>query len=489
MRGKIAPVNVLRMLAPAPAVTAVAPAFPPGYRVCVSTMGCRVNRYDAALLRAEVAALGAEVVGEDGPYDLFVLNTCTVTHRADTEARRLARRARRRRPAARVAVTGCYAEVAPGALAALPEIDLVAGNRAKPDLAERLADLARGTAPSGVPPAAPQRRWGRESIFGAGSDLLPEGDSTRFFLKIQEGCDQPCAYCIIPTARGAARSLPPDDVVAAVRAAHAAGYREVVLAGIHLGGYGRDLGGLDFAGLLARVVAETDMPRVRLGSLEPWGVTDRFVRLLAAERRLMPFLHLPLQSGSAPVLKAMRRPCTPDFYRSKVEAALAARPELFLATDVLTGFPGETEAEFAEGYAFIASLPFGHLHVFPYSARRGTLAADLPDPLPPAVKRDRTARLIELSDRLKAEALSARVGAVTTVLVERRGGGHAEDGTAVRLAGAAFPPGSLVRARVTAVEGARLRGVPLLPCGAGWRGAGRARRTFCLIWDPRNPLG
>lgn len=465
--GKLPPVNALPVNAlpvkvlstPAPAPAAV-PAFPPGYRVCVATMGCRVNRYDAALLRAEVAALGAQVVSEDGPYDLFVLNTCTVTHRADTEARRLARRARRRRPGARVAVTGCYAEVSPEALSAMPEVDLVAGNRDKPELAERLAALARGAEAPDAPPRSPHRRWGRDRIFGAGVDLLPAAESTRFFLKIQEGCDQPCAYCIIPTARGAARSMPPDDVVAAVRAACDAGYREVVLAGIHLGGYGRDLGHIDFAGLLERVLSETDMARIRFGSLEPWGVTDAFVRRLAAERRLMPFLHLPLQSGSAAVLKAMRRPCTPDFYRSRAEAVLAARPELSLSTDVLTGFPGETGADFEEGYAFIASLPFAHLHVFPYSARAGTPAADLPNPLGPDVKRDRAARLIDLSDRLKAEALAARVGTVTEVLVERRGGGHAEDGSAVALGRGPYRPGTLVRARITGVEGDRLRGVP-----------------------------
>jgi threonylcarbamoyladenosine tRNA methylthiotransferase MtaB len=465
--GKSPAVNALPMLSTVPRADSEAPAFPPGHRVCVTTMGCRVNRYDAALLRAEVAALGAQVVGEDGPYDLFVLNTCTVTHRADTEARRLARRARRRRPAARVVVTGCYAEVDPEALAAMPEIDLVAGNRDKPELAGRLAALARGADAADTPPRAPHRRWGRGNIFGAGVDLLPEAESTRFFLKVQEGCDQPCAYCIIPTARGAARSMPPDDVVAAVRAAGDAGYREVVLAGIHLGGYGGDLTGVNFAGLLKRVLGETDVPRIRFGSLEPWGVTDAFVKLLGRERRLMPFLHLPLQSGAASVLRRMRRPCTPDFYRARVEAVLAARPELFLSTDVLTGFPGETDAEFAEGHDFIASLPFAHLHVFPYSARSGTPAAGLPDPVPPDVKRDRAARLIDLSDRLKAAALAARVGTVTEVLVERRRGGHAEDGSAVALGRGPHAPGTIVRARITGVEGERLRAVPVgAPAGA-----------------------
>jgi len=448
--------------APAPRV----PGFPPGTRVCVETMGCRVNRYDAALLRAEVAALGAEITGPEGPFDLFVLNTCTVTHQADAEARRLARRARRRRPDARVAVTGCYAQVDPGALSALPEVDLVAGNHDKPELAARLAALARGEAPA-VAAREAGRDWGRDRIFGAGAELLarPAGD-TRFFLKVQEGCDQPCAFCIIPTARGRARSLPPDDVVAAVRRAEAAGYREVVLAGIHLGGYGRDLaGGVDFAGLLRRVLDGTGVPRIRFGSLEPWGVTDAFVESFAAERRLMPFLHLPLQSGSASVLRRMRRPCTPEFYRRQAERIVAAKPGLFLSTDVMAGFPGETDAEFAEGLAFIEALPFAHLHVFPYSPRAGTPAADFADPVPPEVKRERAHALIALSDAKKAAALAARVGTPAEVLVEKDGRGHTEAGFAVRLVpvggGPVPPPGSLVRARVAGHDGERLAAVPV----------------------------
>jgi threonylcarbamoyladenosine tRNA methylthiotransferase MtaB len=444
----------------APAVAPASPAFPPGTRVRVDTMGCRVNRYDAALLRAEVAALGGEVVSDGAPFDLYVLNTCTVTHQADAEARRLARRAKRAHGDARVAVTGCYAEVSPEALAAMPEVDLVAGNRDKPALAARLAALARGH--DAAPPSHDRdRHWGREWIFGGGAGRLPDpaGD-TRLFLKVQEGCDQPCAFCIIPTARGAARSMPPEDVVAAVRAGGEAGYREAILAGIHLGGYGRDRGDIDFAGLLKRVLAETDMPRIRFGSLEPWGVTDAFVDLFAAERRLLPSLHLPLQSGSAPVLKRMRRPCTPDFYRRQAERIVAARPDVFLSTDVMAGFPGETDAEFTEGLAFIDALPFAHLHVFPYSPRAGTPAAGMAEQVSPEVKRDRAHTLIALSDAKKARALERQVGAVTDVLVEPGNTGHAHNHFPVRIAGPAIPPGTIVPCRVTGHDGAVLEGTP-----------------------------
>jgi threonylcarbamoyladenosine tRNA methylthiotransferase MtaB len=256
--------------------------------------------------------------------------------------------------------------------------------------------------------------------------------------------------------------MPPEDVVAAVRRAEGAGYREVILAGIHLGGYGRDLdGGPDFAGLLERVLAGTDVPRIRFGSLEPWGVTDAFIDLFAAEPRLLPFLHLPLQSGAASVLKRMRRPCTPGFYRARVERIVAAKPDLFLSTDVLTGFPGETDAEFAEGYAFIESLPFAHLHVFPYSPRAGTPAADFADPVPPEVKRDRAHALIALSDAKKAKRLAAQVGAVTEVLAEAAGKGHTHNNFPVRIAGPAPAPGTLLACRVTGQDGETLDAVPI----------------------------
>ncbi len=428
-----------------------------GVRVRVQNMGCRVNRYDAAQIRAELAAAGAELVEtETAPCDLFVLNTCTVTHQADSEARRLARRVKRRQPEARVAFTGCYAEVAPEAVAALPEVDLVVGNRHKPQLVQRLSGLMAGV-PVPVIETPPV-------LFGAGAGPLPDqGGDTRFFLKVQEGCNVACAFCIIPAARGRSRSMTPDDVVHTIRQAQAAGYREVVLAGIHLGGYGEELSPAhDFCDLLEAVLTQTTMPRIRFGSLEPWGLSDRFVELFGAHDRLLPFLHLPLQSGSASVLKRMRRPCTPEFYRTQVQKILAAKSDLFLSTDVMAGFPGESDAEFEATVTFIRSLPFCHLHVFPYSVRSGTVAAKLDGQVDPKVRTARTHRLIDLSDGLMQRALAKQVGKVTDVLVEAAGKGHTHNNYPVVLQGtAASRAGAVVRVLITGCDARTVYGEPV----------------------------
>jgi len=326
-----------------------------------------------------------------------------------------------------------------------------------------LADLMTGHRP--VPAHhAPGRDWGRGVMFGGADRPLPDpGADTRFFLKVQEGCNVTCAFCIIPTARGRSRSMPPEDVVTTVNRAVAAGYREVILAGIHLGGYGDDLGpATTFSGLLTRVLGETGVPRLRFGSLEPWGLSDDFVSLFEREPRLLPFLHLPLQSGSASVLKRMHRPCTPPFYRAQVERILAARPDLFLSTDVMAGFPGESDAEFEEGVSFIDALPFAHLHVFPYSRRAGTPAADAPDQVGEEVKRARVRRLIDLSDAKRRIALERQIGMTTTVLVEAADLGHTHNNHPIRVVGADIPDrGELVTVRVTGVDGERLLGGPV----------------------------
>ncbi len=450
--------------APPPAVAGAAPLPPPGLagvRARLETMGCRVNRYDTAQLRAELSAMGCTVVTDDGPCDLYLLNTCTVTHAADGDARRLARRARRRFPDARVVLTGCYAEVSPDALNAMDEVDLVVGNGDKADLSRRIGALFgspdpasaaasdRPAAAASPVPAVP----GRGSVFGAGSRGLPDqGGATRFFLKVQEGCDVACAFCIIPTARGRARSMPVDDVISVLQRAEAAGYREVILAGIHLGGYGEETG-TDLARLVRRVLDDTGLPRIRFGSMEPWGLSERFVELFAAEPRLLPYLHLPLQSGSASVLKRMKRPCTPDFYRRQVNRLLAARPDLYLSSDVLTGFPGETDDEFDEGLAFIESMPFTHLHVFPYSRREGTPAASMAGQVDERVKRERVQRLIALSDAKRRAALQRMVGTTTGVLTEVNGKGHTDNNHPIRIEADPPPPDNrIVTVTVTGIH-------------------------------------
>jgi threonylcarbamoyladenosine tRNA methylthiotransferase MtaB len=402
-------------------------------RVRIETLGCRVNRYDSAELRGQLAARGYEIVEEPGaPFDVYVLNSCTVTRAADAEARQRVARARRAAPSARLVVTGCYAETSPAEVAQLP-VDLVVGNRGKPSLPARIDELlGRELAP---PPTDPFP-WG--------------GSQTRFFLKVQEGCDVRCSFCVIPDARGGARSLDPDRVVALVRRAVERGYREVVLAGIHLGAYGRDLAGAPRLGsLLRRVLAETSIPRLRVGSLEPWGVREDLVALLADEPRFLPMLHLPLQSGSERILRAMRRPITAARYLELVTRLLEMRKELAIYLDVLVGFPGETDRDFAATLTVLDRFAWTKLHVFPYSARPGTLAANLDDVVPDAIKRERVRHLVDASAVRFATRMAARVGSTDEVLVESTGRGHTRDHFPCRVAGAA--PGEIARVRIRTV--------------------------------------
>jgi threonylcarbamoyladenosine tRNA methylthiotransferase MtaB len=416
-------------------------------RVRVDTLGCRVNRYDSAELRGELAARGYQIVDEGAPCDVYILNSCTVTQAADAEARGLLTRARRQLPEARLVVTGCWAETSPAAVLRLP-VDLVVGNAHKPALPVLLDALLGRDAPSPPP-----------------GEAFPDGaGATRFFFKIQEGCDVRCTFCVIPDARGHPRSLPPEQVVLRLREASRRGYREAILAGIHLGAYGRDLPDApSLAGLCRRVLDETGLSRLRLGSLEPWGVRPDLVALLAADRRMLPMLHLPLQSGSERMLRAMRRPITAARYRQVVDTLFAARPDLALYLDVLVGFPGETDEDFAASYAFVEALPYAKLHVFPYSPRPGTPAASLPDPVPPAVKKARVRALCDASEARFGSRMAARIGSSDEVLVEEGGVGHTRDHFPCRVLGAAA--GGLVPVMIdgVAADGQRLEAHSLTP--------------------------
>jgi threonylcarbamoyladenosine tRNA methylthiotransferase MtaB len=382
-------------------------------RVRVDTLGCRVNRYDSAELRGELAARGFEVVDEGAPFDIYVLNTCTVTHQADAEARGLISRIRRGAPEAQIAVTGCWAQTSPDEVRKLP-VDLVVGNVEKALLPE---------------------------LLGAGDaagEVFPDGGgATRFFYKVQEGCDVRCTFCIIPDARGHSRSLEPDRIIATLVRARERGFREAILAGIHLGAYGRDLPSApSLAGLCRRVLDETGLERLRLGSLEPWGVRAELIDLFRDEPRFLPMLHLPLQSGSERILRAMRRPITAARYRAIVDALFEARPDLALYLDVLVGFPGETDDDFEDTLRFLEGFPWTKLHVFPYSPRRDTPAATLQDQVPAEIKKARVRTLVDLSEARFAERLAARVGSRDEVLVEENESGHTRDHFPCRIANA-----------------------------------------------------
>lgn len=378
-------------------------------RTYLGSVGCKLNQAEMDALAEALARAGHEIVGSAAEAELCVLNTCAVTAVAAQKSRQALRRLQRENPGARLVATGCYAELAPAEVRELPGVVLVAGNREKEELARLLAGPAQAAAGPAV------RRH------------------TRALVKVQDGCDNACAYCIIHTARGPQRSRPAEEVVAEVRARREAGYQEVVLTGVHIGAYGRDREGrrgIDLWELVARILAETEVPRLRLSSIEPWDLPAEALGLWA-DARLCAHLHLPLQSGCDATLRRMGRRYTTAEFERLARAARAASADLALTTDVIVGFPGETEEEFAESLAFVRSVGPARAHVFPFSARPGTPAAGMAGQVPPAVKEERAAAMRRAAAECR-EAFEARfVGRRMEVLWEaarQRAGGRVWSG-------------------------------------------------------------
>ncbi len=382
-------------------------------RVRLETLGCRLNTSEMERLARRFVVAGHRVVGPGEPADLCVLNTCAVTHVAARKSRQLTRHLKRTNPRAAMVVTGCYAELEPDQIAALG-VDLVVGNRDKDRLVDLVTEYWRRVHPEQGESASDSQ----SPIADLQSRYLYPGARTRAFVKVQDGCDNRCTFCIVTVARGAGRSLPADEVVAEVRALVAAGYQEVVLTGVHLGSYGHDRG--DRRGLfhlVRRLLDETDVPRLRLSSLEPWDLDPDFFALWE-DPRLGRHLHLPLQSGCDATLRRMARRTTTVGFAGLVAAARAAVPDLSVTTDVIVGFPGETEAEFAESLAFVEAMAFAKLHVFRYSPRRGTAAASMPGQVPPDVAAGRSRRMHELGARLERAFRRRFLGRTMSVLWE-----------------------------------------------------------------------
>ena len=350
--------------------------------VAIETHGCKLNQADSAVLAQEFARAGYRLVEQRRDADIIVVNTCTVTATADSKARQALRAAHRANPDAVVVAAGCYPERAAEDLRRIPEVSLVVGNRSKPDLvAMATTEIAnrRGIAADGA---------------AIGADLAPTGilRRSRAMVKIQEGCDQVCAYCIVPKVRGRERSIPPDQIVDAIRRYLAGGFKEVTLTGTQLGTYGFDLDNVDLPGLLDRILGETDLPRLRVSSLQAHEIGSDLLKRWQ-NPRLCPHFHVPLQSGSDSVLKAMRRRYDTDTFRKAVTAIRERVPGAGITTDVIAGFPGETERDHASGLALVHELKFADAHVFPYSKRPGTSAHHLADQTPPSDKRQRAGEL------------------------------------------------------------------------------------------------
>jgi threonylcarbamoyladenosine tRNA methylthiotransferase MtaB len=450
----------------------------------IEQFGCRATQADAAALEAQLLGQGCTSAAESASADIVVVNTCTVTASADAQAREAIRKIHTKNPAARVIVTGCYAQRAPEELAALPGVSWVVGNSHKPQIPALVQSFTANSTPQSAQnfisldslslPAAPlPAKILTGNIFEQTSLLSApvlggEGNHTRPTLKIQDGCNSRCSYCVIPFVRGKSRSLSPDGVIQEIRRLVASGFREVVLSGINLGSYGRDLSPrIEFAVLLLRILEETALDRLRISSIEPLDVTQDLIDLFAASDRIAQHFHVPLQSGSDRILAAMHRWYRAEHYARRVQLIRERLPHAAIGADVITGFPGESDADHAATLAFIESLPFTYLHVFSYSSRPGTKAAALPSDLSPATIKSRARELRALSEAKAAAFRHSQIGRTLRVLTLRRDDDPSSSTTPalssnylrVRIP-AHWPPNQWHDAQISNQEGNYLVGIP-----------------------------
>lgn len=382
-------------------------------RVALTTLGCKVNMYDTQAVAGLFRDRGYTVVDFGDIADICVINTCTVTNMGARKSRQMIRRAVRHNPQAIVVVMGCYAQSAPDEVLAIDGVDVVLGTQPRAqvvDLAEEAAKTGRRI--NAVGKIASIREY--EELEATHSE-----GRTRAILKVQDGCTEYCAYCEIPRVRGRSRSRLPEHVVEQARELVGQGFQEVILTGVHLGAYGKDLAEpTDLAALVRAVAAVPGIMRVRISSVDPHEVSDGLIQVIAENRNVCRHLHIPAQSGEDTVLRAMRRRNTALEYRELVERLRGAIPTIAVTTDIIVGFPGESEASFATTYAFCSEIEFSKVHVFPYSRRQGTRAASLPDHVSEAIKRERAHRLMELSDSLALSYHESLLNTRVKVLLE-----------------------------------------------------------------------
>src|SRR6266446_6118377 len=419
----------------------------------IEQFGCRATQADGAALERQLLDRGCTSAPTPAAADIIVLNTCTVTASADAQARDAIRKLHAANPAVRLIVTGCYAQRAPEELAALPGVSWVVGNSHKPQIPQLIDSLSTAAPSAGPVESAsgffPAAALHADSIapfhsFVGAQHVAPllvnilagnifdrteflsapvlggEGNHTRPTLKIQDGCDSRCSYCVIPFVRGKSRSLPPDTVTQEIRRLSDSGYREIVLSGINLGTYGRDLSPrVEFEDLLRRILSETAVERLRISSIEPLDVTQDLVDLFAGTDRMAQHFHMPLQSASDRILAAMHRWYRAEHYARRVELIHDRLPHAAIGADVITGFPSESEDDHAATLAFIERLPFTYLHVFSFSKRPGTKAANLSNEVPGATIKGRARELRALSEKKSAAFCHSQIGRTLRVLTLR----------------------------------------------------------------------
>jgi threonylcarbamoyladenosine tRNA methylthiotransferase MtaB len=383
--------------------------------VAFYTLGCKVNHYETEAIWQLFKKKGYERVDFEKEADVYVINTCTVTNTGDKKSRQIIRRAIRKNPDAVVCVTGCYAQTSPAEILAIPGVDVVIGTQDRAKLLDYVEQHQRERRPiNGV------RNIMRTRVYEE-LEVPYFTDRTRASLKIQEGCNNFCTFCIIPWARGLMRSRDPKAVIRQARQLVDAGYREIVLTGIHTGGYGTDLKDYNLAMLLRDLEEQVEgLKRLRISSIEASQLTDEVLDVISRSNVIVRHMHIPLQSGSNTVLKRMRRKYSVEYYAERLAKLREIMPDVAVTSDVIVGFPGETEEEFMETYHFIKEQKFAELHVFPFSKRNGTPAARMENQIDEEVKAERVHRLIALSDQLAKEYASRFEGEVLDVIPEER---------------------------------------------------------------------
>ncbi len=416
--------------------------------VAFHTLGCKVNHYETEAIWQLFKENEYERVDFETNADVFIINTCTVTNTGDKKSRQVIRRAIRKNPDAVVCVTGCYAQTSPAEIMAIPGVDIVVGTQDRHKLISYIEDYKQSRQPiNGVGNIMKNRKY--EEL-----EVPYFTDRTRASLKIQEGCNNFCTFCIIPWARGLMRSRDPEQVVSQATTLVNSGYKEIVLTGIHTGGYGEDLKDYNLAQLLRDLEQVENLERIRISSIEASQLTDEVIDVIDKSTKVVRHLHIPLQSGSDTVLKRMRRKYTMAHFSERLQKLHKALPGLAVTSDVIVGFPGETEEEFQETYDFIVKHQFSELHVFPYSMRTGTPAARMTDQIDEEVKNERVHRLIELSNQLAKDYASKIDQTVLEVIPEEKGStdgklvGYADNYMKIEFEGDESLIGELVKVKV-----------------------------------------
>lgn len=414
-------------------------------------LGCKVNQYESEAIAELFAEKGYDIVGIDEAADVYVINTCTVTNFGDKKSRQLIRKVKRQNENAIVAVVGCYAQTAPRELMKVEGVNLVIGTKDRAQIVEMVENYK---AENGVENHVSDIM--KERVFEPLS-IQKLANRTRAYLKIQDGCSQYCSYCIIPYARGPIRSRDPQDVLAEVKRLAENGFKEVVLTGIHVASYGKDRHDTSLLEILRQVHEVEGIERIRFSSIEPNVVTEEFARAMAELPKVCDHFHLSLQSGCDKTLKEMNRKYDTEKYRQAAATLRKYLPEVALTTDIIVGFPGETEEDFQASYAFAREIGFAKIHVFPYSPKKGTPAAARKDQLLNGVKSERSHKFMELSDKMADAFIQAYVGREVEVLYERAIGeglyeGHTTNYIKVKATSEKDLTNQIVKTRITKAE-------------------------------------